>query len=257
MVWVPDTTLDFEAMAIGDNIVVGTPSIIDAVNGAGTKKIIASPFSHGLTHAAQFDGSAAATAWARYPPMGDQHTGQAYFRPDIYPNTAQQSIHFRDTTTASVICTIGPSGAGKWRIVATGATQVISTVDYTVTSLYRLDWQFDKPDGTNLSCTCRIFKDANVEGTTPDDTITINTSGLGGAAVYDRQGFGTAVAGHETTYEVIRWKAGIASWPEPITSGPVLTARPIKVWNGSAWVIRPLKVYDGANWVPRQSKIGT
>ena len=129
--------------------------------------------------------------------MGAQAVGAAYVvitPPSIYRWEGSTYIKCVVLTSGSTRFLVLYTGSGSTiigiRFTTTGNALVISdqsnialnpplTTTWSITDVFRFDWQFVfDPTADTVDMTVRVFKNANIEGTVPDETATRQVTGV-------------------------------------------------------------------------------
>ena len=145
-------------------------------NDGGTTKFDTSWFRTG-TSSLRFNILSSGNWHNRYYDFGSAPTGQwqCYFRTSVSPPTATTGIVRFGADDGTKAAGIQITSAGKFRIQDNTLNSSVSTVTVAANTTYRLRYQWDFPN--NLAY-LHIYYGANLEGMTPDETITY-TIGLG------------------------------------------------------------------------------
>jgi hypothetical protein len=165
------TSYDFEAGTNNTNVATGGG--ITAVAGSPPK----------------YQAAAAATAsamgvqsigaqWLEIATPATDWSGSMYFTPTVNPGSGSyRFISLRG----------GGATLGSFRIHSSGAIGIVTganvlvgasaTTTWTAGDAFRFDWQMDQ-NGANVDVVLRIFKGANISGTTPDETVSRTITGI-------------------------------------------------------------------------------
>jgi PhoD-like phosphatase len=149
-------------------------------------------------------------------------SGQAsFYMPGYTIGTGSDILwSLRSTATIRIRMRANPT-TGKYEITDnSNVLNVSSTASLNALQAVRMDirWVYS---GGNIVVTCRMFYGANVEGTTPDETLT--TSSMAIPAAIDRFYIGTTLAaGWITNIDTVRLYDDVVTWPGPL-SVPVVT----------------------------------
>lgn len=126
----------------------------------------------------------------------------------------------RSTAVIRVRMRVNPT-TGKYEMTD-NANAVVATSAASINALVpgRADirWVYNSGAGT-VTVTCRLYLDSNIEGDTPDETLTGTNMAI--PAALDRFYFGTTVAnGWTTRCDTIRLYDDVVTWPEPFDAAP-------------------------------------
>jgi hypothetical protein len=160
------TIYDFEGGTNGANVATGGG--ITAV----------SPGPPEYSNTADFQGSLGITAvgtqwakWASPNPAGD-HSGSVYIRADGNPGTGSQRVIIWDNAGTGDGGAFAFHSNGKMRLV--NGSNVLQGAESTTTwangDEFRIDYQYNDVAGS-CAMSLRIFKNANIDGSTPDETL--------------------------------------------------------------------------------------
>ena len=218
----------YEEGTPGNVMTTSSPGVNGVIGGAPSAApyYVASPFTgHGSVAARCDTITVVNNSWFRYNNyFGDLHTGQIYVQFDTIVSSNNPIVSFREPGIgASNTALIGQirqgTGASAGKIIlfsGASVTAATSTVVFASGDKCRLDWNFYK-HGDQYDMSVRIFKNTNVEGTTPDDTI----SAVNMSTVAPGTAFGTIVLGIFSanpgvyTYDTFRSWQGVNFWPSP------------------------------------------
>jgi hypothetical protein len=149
---------------------------VDIGTGTGVTAVTASAPKYST--AAAFHGSLGYNCIGQqalfYAAPADDFSGSVYVEPHVNGASSSNRIITLQTAADAEICALRlHSTAGVISLVNSANTIAVSaTTTWAVNDLFRFDWQADYNDGADtLALSVRIFKGANVEGTTPDETI--------------------------------------------------------------------------------------
>lgn len=160
-------------------------------------------------------------------------------------------------------CEVQMRTTGIIRIRNASSTAVATSAHtFAAGDAFRLEWN-PQPGGTQ---TLRLFWGANIDGTTPDETLSGTTGGSGTIGRFLDGTCNSATFTHA-------W-AGVAvddtTWVGPAAPGtPIVPGYDAKSWSGSAWVtgiangrtatpawvVGDAHSWDGQNWIPVNSTI--
>jgi len=218
----------YEEGTPGNVMTTSSPGVNGVIGGAPSAApyYVASPFTgHGSVAARCDTITVVNNSWFRYDNyFGDLHTGQIYVQFDTIVSSNNPIVGFREPGIgASNTALIGQirqgTGASAGKIILFSGASVVaatSTVVFSSGDKCRLDWNFYK-HGDLYDMTVRIFKNSNVEGTVPDDTISATNMGIASAGLQ----FGTITLGIFSanpgvyTYDTFRAWQGVNFWPAP------------------------------------------
>lgn len=160
------TVYDFESGTNGANVTVAGDVL--AVSASPPTYATAAAFT-----SSTLGQSSTAQQWAEYDiPGTSDNSGSVYIKVTTNPGTSSCRVVSFRTAAAAFAGGIRFHSAGTIGIVNTANSLVgaSSAVTWLTTDTFRLDWQADDT-GTDVLLTVRIFKNSNIGGTTPDDTI--------------------------------------------------------------------------------------
>jgi hypothetical protein len=159
------TRYNFEAGVNGANVATGGGIV--AVSGVPPTYATAAAFSGSM------GVDALGSQWMEFAaPTSTDWSGSLYLRPKVNAGTSSQRVVLFRTATPGNAGGISFNSSGKIRIVdlANVLVGAESTTTWAVNDNFRLDWQCDDT-GVDVVITLRIFKNANIGGTTPDETL--------------------------------------------------------------------------------------
>lgn len=230
-------TDDFESGVDGNTVTVA--GNVDQVQGSPTFEADAA--FHG-SMGVLMSGSGQAV---RYVVTAD-HSGSIYVSPIATPgSSANLSLTWGTSANATNFHvrfhsdgTISISNASNSIIGAA------STTTWTTGDTFRLDWQCDESAGFTTDITLRIFKNANIEGDTPDETLTRTTTTYAGST--SRLRVRSSVAGYTFWYDTLRLSTSL-EWADPFDP-PIVPDDDLAFWEwtGTEWV-GPLVAQE---WIP-------
>jgi Domain of unknown function (DUF4082) len=106
-----------------------------------------------------------------------------YFRVETFPGSTARWIVFADTGAANALAAVLLRTDGKLELADTAfGVQATSTTTLTTGQWYRIEVKLVSAGGTGGSLEVKLFIGGNVEGSTPDETISFtgqNTNGSG------------------------------------------------------------------------------
>lgn len=158
---------------------VGDPNAWDqVVNVPGTMQVDSTPIAAGSTQSCKMTTTSGATnmqlVWTGQLGQTADLYGRFYFKIDTLPGSSPGwelvMANLPGYSTSAEVFYIVMDTAGKIRILNSSfATDVTSTMTVGINNPCRIEFHFD---GLNQVMAVRIFAGANVEGTTPDETLT-------------------------------------------------------------------------------------
>jgi len=159
------TRYDFEAGS--DGVSVSAGGDITAISGSPPTYDSVAAF-----HSSDIGIKSIGTQWAEWMAPDNDWSGSVYMESNVNPGTgSQRAIVFR-TSTSTIAGAIRFHSSGAIGIVNSANVLVLgaSTQTWDTDDQFRFDWQVNTiaPD---VEISLRIFKNSNIDGTTPDDTI--------------------------------------------------------------------------------------
>lgn len=233
-------TYTYENGTDGQNVVVGSNGVTDTTGPAVYSTAAA---VHGNL------GISLGTLWAyvAYQSIALPMTGSVYMRRGPETPTSRISfITFKDgadgTTNAFEI---GIKKTGEL-ILQDGPGNILATTTLATApgDTTRCDWQATT-DGTNVQLSARFYTGSNLEGTTPDASLTATIASTATTVITELVTYSTTTL----MFDTLRLWNDVSAWPGPYTpSAPSVT-----VWNGTSEVNGTLTVWNGTSEVPLSS----
>ncbi|CAN5809444.1 hypothetical protein BH24ACT15_BH24ACT15_34830 [soil metagenome] len=216
---------------------VGVGNGVDAVLGAPKYATAAA------VHATLGVESAGSNQYLRYT-VPASNSGSVYVKLNASTTGANRVLVW--LSSGNAIQVSFRFGTGTTFTIADSTSTTVgaaSTTTWAVGDLFRFDWQYESPAANSATITVRIFKGANAEGATPNETIT-RTVTWGTGTTTSKLRVGSSLASwtvrHDTlrTSDVLEWigaynpsaPAGTVehTWVgTPSQTGFVVTARTI------------------------------
>lgn len=158
------TAYDFEGGTNGANLATG----------GGILAVSSTPPTYATSAAftsSDLGISGGAQGWAEWDCPAVDWSGSLYIKVTANPGTSSARVIAGRTAAGG--------NAGAIRFHSSGAISIVSATNtilstasttWTTTDTFRLDWQVNTT-GADVAITLRIFKNANISGTTPDETL--------------------------------------------------------------------------------------
>ena len=233
------TTYDFDSGTDGATIAAGTHGI-DTISGTPRYEIDAA------VHGALGVEMVGTSQFMRYV-VGPTNSGSIYYKAVTFGTGSNRFITWGTSingTNASLRC----QSTGNFSITDAANTQIGANflTTWTGGDVFRFDWQYSET-GTapTISCliTLRVFKGANIEGTTPDEEITRSVPSTTSTA---RLRLASSTAGWTSRVDTLRLSP-LLEWATPFAPSVGYTP---SHWNGDAWIPLTPSLWTGTTWIP-------
>lgn len=223
-------TADFEAGTNGNTITTSDTGSADAwdnvvISGA-TYKYVNDSVAHGSLAAqlAQGTNSSSYLEWTSLGAITDYY-GRIYFRTEVVNATRVLAAAYNANGLCWYIYTnaTGNIGIDKGNL---GTTPSVTTSTILADTWYRIEFHISHSSSeaaTDGSCELKFFDNSNIDGSTPDDTVTSAANmGMRANATKMRYGIGCGVATYPNTIVYFDdLVIGATSYPGPAGVGPV------------------------------------
>jgi hypothetical protein len=214
----------------------------DFVTGGGAVVVDTGITLHG-TRTGLFTASAstAIVYWNPVSPAGEIWTREYFYVADATPaaDTTIFDLNGTDDTTAALDMRLRTTGKLRFRIPST-VRYSDSTVTLSDNTWYRLEVHAKFTATDTVAAECRIFYGANLEGSTPDETmgdITTGFTATGAGTTFGQISWGVITSGTGTFskdslgYSDVEWlgsvvpaAAGRRFWGTPATLGTIVAS---------------------------------
>lgn len=120
--------------------------------------------------------SSGAQQWAEWAAPATDWSGSVYIKPTTNPGSGTARFVSMRTAAAAQGISIRLSSTGVFQIANAGNSLAgaASSTTWTTGDEFRIEWQLDTV-GADVQITVRIFKNADISGTTPTETMPART----------------------------------------------------------------------------------